>query len=127
MQITADNFWFSDARWRRIEPHLPMIHTGPCATMMRQGYSAADLRHFLESWGITPIIPNKANPKATLHFNPDLYRFRNFIERTSCRLKGFRTIATHYDKLARNFLAAFRLVAAPSCSIINLECYWPEV
>lgn len=25
----ADNFWLSDAQWAAIEPHLPMIHTGP--------------------------------------------------------------------------------------------------
>jgi len=28
------------------------------------------------------------------------------IERRFCRLKDFRRIATRYDKLARNFLAA---------------------
>jgi transposase len=25
----ADNFWLSDTQWTAIEPHLPMIHTGP--------------------------------------------------------------------------------------------------
>jgi transposase len=25
----ADNFWFSDEQWAKIEPHLPMVHTGP--------------------------------------------------------------------------------------------------
>ena len=40
------------------------------------------------------------------------YRLRNVIERMFCRLKDFRRIATRYDKLARNFLAALALVAA---------------
>ncbi len=25
----ADNFWLNDAQWAVIEPHLPMVHTGP--------------------------------------------------------------------------------------------------
>lgn len=25
----ADNFWLSDLQWAVIEPHLPMVHTGP--------------------------------------------------------------------------------------------------
>ena len=38
------------------------------------------------------------------------------IERTFCRLKDSRRIATRYDKLARNFLAGLYLVIA--------ICYW---
>jgi transposase len=36
----------------------------------------------------------------------------NLIERLFGKLKQFRGIATRYDKLARNFLGAIRLVAA---------------
>jgi transposase len=25
----ADNFWLNDEQWAAIEPHLPMVHTGP--------------------------------------------------------------------------------------------------
>jgi transposase len=39
-----------------------------------------------------------------------------YIERCFCRLKDFRRIATRYDKLARNFLAAVHLAA--------LVAYW---
>jgi transposase len=35
-----------------------------------------------------------------------LYRDRNAIERMFGRLKDFRRIATRYDRLAQNFLAA---------------------
>jgi putative transposase len=34
------------------------------------------------------------------------------IENSFCRIKDWRRIATRYDKLARNFLAAHHLVAA---------------
>jgi transposase len=77
-----------------------------------KGYDATHLRLFLESRGTTPGIPNEANRKANFTFNTDLYRVRNIIERTFCRLKGFRGIATRYDNLARNYLAARCLVAA---------------
>ncbi len=39
------------------------------------------------------------------------YKERNLIERLFEKLKQFRAIATRYDKLARNFLGAIRLVA----------------
>ncbi|NWG71123.1 MAG: transposase, partial [Parvularculaceae bacterium] len=40
-----------------------------------------------------------------------LYKNRNAIERSFCRIKDFRRIATRYDKLSRNFLAAVQLTA----------------
>ena len=41
-----------------------------------------------------------------------LYCERNLIERFFNKIKHFRSIATRYDKLARNYLAAVQLVAA---------------
>ena len=41
-----------------------------------------------------------------------LYRQRWTIEQFFNRLKGFRAIATRYDKLASTFLAAVYLVSA---------------
>jgi transposase len=38
-------------------------------------------------------------------------RGRNAIERMFCRLKDWRRIATRYDKLAANFLAAVHIAA----------------
>ena len=40
------------------------------------------------------------------------YKLRHRIENAFGRLKDFRRIATRYDKLARNFLAAVCLAAA---------------
>ena len=40
------------------------------------------------------------------------YRRRHKIENYFCRIKDWRRIATRYDKLARNFLAAAALVGA---------------
>ena len=49
-------------------------------------------------------------------FDRRAYKGRNVIERSFCRLKDFRRIATRYDKLARNFFAAVQLAA--------LVAYW---
>jgi len=40
-----------------------------------------------------------------------LYWERNLVERFFDKLKGFRAIATRYDKLASIFLAAIHLVS----------------
>ena len=55
---------------------------------------------------------NKTNRQRPLPFDAERYKWRNVIERTNCRIKDFRAIATRYDKLARNFLAGLCLVTA---------------
>jgi len=94
-----------------------LASTAPSEQMIGdKGYDADHLRRFLHGRGTTPVIPNKANRKRLFPFDAELYRLRNVIERTFCRLKDFRAIATRYDKLARNFLAGLCLVTA--------LCYW---
>ena len=54
----------------------------------------------------------QTNPTGSPHsFSKRAYKGRNVIERCFCRLKDFRRVATRYDKLARNFLAAVHLAA----------------
>lgn len=38
-------------------------------------------------------------------FDPETYRDRNVVERAFNRLKGWRALATRYDKHARNYRA----------------------
>jgi transposase len=61
-----------------------------------------------------PNIPPKANRRWKNCFSPFLYRNRNAIERMFCRLKDYSRIATRYDRLATNFLAAVCLAATVS-------------
>ena len=77
-----------------------------------KGYDADHLRALLDRRGTIAVIPNKSNRKRIFPFDPERYKWRNVIERTNCRLKDFRAIATRYDKLARNFLAGLCLVSA---------------
>jgi transposase len=77
-----------------------------------KGYDADHLRALLESRGTIAVIPTKSNRKRLFPFDAERYKWRNVIERTNCRIKDFRAIATRYDKLARNFLAGLCLVTA---------------
>ena len=52
--------------------------------------------------------------QTSLYFSPVLYRQCNAIERMFCRLKDFRRIATRYDRLALNYLAAVCIAAVAS-------------
>jgi putative transposase len=69
-------------------------------------YDSDGLRRFLAERGTRPVIPNNPTRKRFHPFDPEAYKQRNLIERTFCRLKDWRRIATRYDKLARNFLSA---------------------
>lgn len=75
-------------------------------------YDSDGLRQFLRERGTLPVIPNNPTRKRFHPFDRDAYKRRNAIERTICRLKDWRRIATRYDKLTRNFIAAVYLAAA---------------
>jgi transposase len=61
------------------------------------------------AWANIRPIARRVDPPA---FSPFLYRYRNLVERFFNKLKHFRRIATRFDKLARNFLAAVALASA---------------
>ncbi|MGY3371804.1 transposase [Bradyrhizobium sp. GM2.4] len=81
-----------------------------------KAYDGDGFRSAIVRRGAKPVIPNKSNRVVIHPFNKRAYKGRNVIERCFCRLKDFRRIATRYDKLARNFLAAVHLAA--------LVAYW---
>lgn len=81
-----------------------------------KGYDSNAIRRQVEANGTMPNIPPKANRRWKSTFSRVLYRNRNAIERMFCRLKDFRRIATRYDRLAVNFLAAVQIAAT--------VCYW---
>jgi len=90
-----------------------MLTLAPAMTALIAGkaYDGDDLRAAIAECGALPVIPNKSNRKHVHPFDEERYRDRNVIERMFCRLKDFRRIATRYDKLARNFLAAVLIAA----------------
>jgi transposase len=76
-----------------------------------KGYDSNAIRRQVEGKGAMPNIPPKANRRWKTCFSPFLYRDRNAIERMFCRLKDYTRIATRYDRLAVNYLAAVCLAA----------------
>jgi transposase len=104
----------SGGLYRRRHPARP--DALGCDPARRQGYDSDAVRRKIESKGAAPNIPPKVNRRWKNCFSPYLYRDRNAIERMFGRLKDFRRIATRYDRLAYNFLAAICLAA--------IVCYW---
>ncbi len=90
-------------------PPSPILHGD-------KGYDSNAIRRQVEERGAMPNIPPKINRRWKSCFSPFLYRDRNAIERMFGRLKDFRRIATRYDRLAINYLAAVCLAAT--------VCYW---
>ena len=76
-----------------------------------KGYGSDALRRKIECKGAAPNIPPKTNRHWKNRFSPVLYRNRDAIERMFGRLKDFRRVATRYDRLAQNFVAAVCLAA----------------
>ena len=81
-----------------------------------RAYDTDTVRGLIHHAGAVPNIPPKRNRIFKPPFSPFLYRARNAIERTFCRLKDFRRIASRYDKLASSYLATVQITA--------IICYW---
>jgi len=77
----------------------------PEAVAGDRGYSAADLRNWLQERDIEPVIPYREDESGDHVYDRDAYRERPIIERAINRLKRHRRIATRYDKLASSYLA----------------------
>lgn len=71
-----------------------------------KGYDSESIRQSAKDAGMVPIIPRKSNSvKPNPEFDKHLYKQRHLIENLFARLKHFRSIATRFEKLARNFRA----------------------
>jgi transposase len=76
------------------------------ALVADRGYDAKAIVEMVRLHGGEAHIPTQRDRKVQRSVDPRLYRQRNLIERFFCKLKHFRRIATRFDKLASNFLAA---------------------
>ena len=89
---------------------LADIETG--AVIADKAYDADDrVVRPLEQVGIEVVIPPRSYRKNPRHYDRELYKARHLIENFFCKLKQFRGIATRYDKLSWNFLAALQFAA----------------
>jgi len=77
-----------------------------------RAYDADHLTVPLREQGVNIVIPSTRSRRQSIPHDVGAYKRRNLVERFFCRLKGFRGIATRYDKLAVSFRAAVLLAAA---------------
>ncbi len=76
-----------------------------------KAYDAESLRRWLDARRIKAVIPSTATRTVPYPLDRRVYTRRNVIERLFCRLKNWRRIATRYDRIARNYVAAIALIA----------------
>ena len=83
-----------------------------------KAYDSETIREQARKRGMTPVIPRKSNSrKLNPEFDAHLYKLRHLVENVFARLKHFRSIATRFEKLARNFRAMVFL----ACSFMWLK------
>jgi transposase len=79
-----------------------------------KGYDSDVIRGDARIAGIKPVIPRRSNSdKLNPDFDAHLYKMRHLVENLFARLKHFRSIATRFEKLARNFK-----------SLLYIACMW---
>jgi transposase len=83
--------------------------TRPAQVLADKAYSSRTIRAHLRRRRIRATIPEPANQRANRlargsnggrppQFSPEDYKQRNIIERAINKLKGYRAVATRYDK-----------------------------
>ena len=77
-----------------------------------KAFDADWLRADLDDRGAAAVIPPKANRRAAVSFDRDMYRWRHLIENCFAKLKEFRAVATRYDKTDASYTATVHLAAA---------------
>lgn len=80
--------------------------------LLTEGQVSDRFRTALCDLDIEPCIPGRSNRKQPIDYDKDLYKSRNLIERMFGRLKGWRRIATRYDRCAHTFMSAICIAAA---------------
>ncbi len=71
-----------------------------------------EIRRAFPRWRAVAVIPAKADRKAPIPHDAEMYGWRHLIENFFQRLKEFRRFATRYDRTDTSFAAAIYLVAA---------------
>ena len=87
------------------------------AVIADKGYDDNRTRGLILDMGSEVVIPPRSCRKTPIEYARYLYRARHAVENLFARLKHFRSIATRYDKTARNYAA----MVAIGCLLIWLK------
>ncbi len=83
-----------------------------------KGYDSEEIRKKARQSEMIPVIPRRSNSsKPNPDFDVYLYKLRHLVENLFARLIHFRSVATRFEKLARNFKAIVFL----ACSLTYLR------
>ncbi|WP_435881688.1 IS5 family transposase [Streptomyces xanthochromogenes] len=96
--------------------------TRPDHVLADKAYTSRSNRRYLRRRGIRHTIPERLDQQRhrknrgsrgsrPTGFDSERYKKRNTVERTINRLKGFRAVATHYEKRAHIYLGTVTLAA----------------
>lgn len=82
-------------------------------TVADKGYDSEELRGIILAGSSIPVIPRKSNSTiGNADMDWGLYKYRHLVENIFARLKHFRSIATRYDKLKRNYASMLALACS---------------
>lgn len=81
------------------------------AVIADKAYDTNAIIDSLTAKGVDVVIPPKTSRLHQRPYDENLYADRNKIERFFNQLKGYRRIATRYDKTASSFLAFVHLAS----------------
>lgn len=85
-------------------PVLEHINIEGSQVLADRGYDSNKLIDYIYENNAEPTIPSKRNAKFERHCDWWLYKERHLVEKLFLKLKGYRRIATRYDKLACTYL-----------------------
>ncbi len=89
-----------------------IANVDPKCLLGDKAYDSDAIRNDLKARDATAVIPPKANRKAAVAFDAELYKARSTVECTFNLLKQARRFATRYDKTARNYAAVVTIGCA---------------
>ena len=86
-----------------------------------RAYDSDAIRRMIKAAGKEAVIPPRSNRNDPPDCDKEKYKGRNKVERLFNRLKGYRGVATRYDKLAAMFLGGLlaTLLAVSLRCIVN--------
>ena len=87
------------------------------AVIADKGYDDNRTRGIILDMGLEVVIPPRSCRKTPIEYDRYLYRARHAIENLFAKIKHFRSLATRYDKTARNYSA----MVAIACMLVWLR------